>query len=249
MRVQFIGVGEAFDETLANNSQILEWPGCRLLIDCGYSVPHSLWKLQPDPEYVDAVYLSHRHADHYFGLPSYLVRLAEDGRKKPIEVLCPEGMKDAVTEMIDYAYLNLLPKLDLEVTFKEVFAGEALSYRGATLEFAPSSHPVKNFAIAVTCQGRKYSYSGDGNFTPFTRKIFHGSRILVHEAYEFEIEKFGHACIKNLLTMAREENVETLALTHLQRDLRRTRLPEIQQYVASSPVKVIVPNAGDVLEV
>ncbi len=84
MKVEFVGVGEAFDETLPNNSQILQWGDSRLLIDCGYSIPHAFWKHHPDSEYLDAIYISHRHADHYFGLPSILVRMAEDGRKKKL---------------------------------------------------------------------------------------------------------------------------------------------------------------------
>src|SRR5215467_10789826 len=108
MRVQFIGVGEAFDETQANNSQLLEWSGCRLLIDCGYAVPHALWRCHPDPELLDAIYLSHRHADHYFGLPSYFVRLMEDGRSRDIVVICSEGMATVIQEMIDYAYQNVM---------------------------------------------------------------------------------------------------------------------------------------------
>jgi ribonuclease BN (tRNA processing enzyme) len=111
VKVQFVGVGEAFDETLSNNSQILEWDNTRLLIDCGYSVPHALWKMHPEPEYLDAIYISHRHADHYFGLPSYLVRLAEDGRKRDIEIICSQELKTVILEMIDYAYLGVLSHL------------------------------------------------------------------------------------------------------------------------------------------
>lgn len=249
MKVQFIGVGEAFDETLPNNSQLLTWPGCRLLIDCGYAVPHSVWKLHPDPDVIDTVYLSHAHADHYFGLPSYIVRLAEDGRRRDLEVLCPQGMKETVVQMIEYAYQGLIPKLPFSTQFREVEAGKPLAYRGATLEFAPSSHPVKNFAIAVTVQGCKYAYSGDGNFTPHTRRLYTDCSMLVHEAYEFEMEKYGHACIKNLVRMAEEERVRVLALTHLQRTLRKERLQEIREYVAGSRVKVLIPSVGDILEV
>ena len=249
MKVQFIGVGEAFDETLPNNSQLLTWPDCRMLIDCGYAVPFSLWKLQPDPDLVDTVYLSHPHADHYFGLPSYIVRLAEDGRRRDLEVLCPAGVKDTVIQMIECAYQGLIPKLSFTTRFREVEAGVPLEYRGATLEFARSSHPVKNFAIAVTVQGRKYAYSGDGNFTPQTRRLYAQSSLLVHEAYEFETEKFGHACVTNLLRMAEEQEVKVLALTHIQRGLRRNRLQEIRDYVAGSRVNVLIPSVGDILEV
>src|SRR5438552_5958401 len=123
MRVQFVGVGEAFDETLPNNSQILEWNGARLLIDCGYGVPHSLWKLQPDPNFLDAIYISHPHADHYFGLPSLLVRFAEDGREANIPVFCPEGLSGQVREMIEIGYRGILPKVAFSVEFTEMKEG------------------------------------------------------------------------------------------------------------------------------
>lgn len=249
MKVQFIGVGEAFDETQSNNSQLLEWPGCRLLIDCGYAVPISLWKLRPDPDLLDAIYLSHRHADHYFGLPSYLIRLGEEGRTRDIEVLCPQGMKNTVLEMIEYAYQGTLPKLDFQLVVREVNAGEPLSYRGATLQFAPSSHPVKNFAIAVTVNGKKYAYSGDGNFTSHTRQLYQGCSVLVHETYDFEVEKFGHACITNVVRMAEDQQVKLLVLTHLNRDLRKKRLAEIREHVSNARIRVLIPEVGETLEV
>ena len=249
MRVQFIGVGEAFDELLPNNSQLLQWPGCKLLIDCGYAVPPSLWRLNPDPDLVDCVYLSHRHADHYFGLPSYVVRLAEDGRKRNLEVLCPEGMKDVILQMIEYAYQALLPKLPFALEIREVKWEEPLSYRGAVLQFAPSAHPVRNFAIAVTYEGKKYAYSGDGNFTELTRSLFTGCDLLVHEAYQVDEEMHGHACIKDLLQMSAQQKVKILALTHLQRDVRRKRMEEIRALIAKSPVRVIIPEVGDIMDV
>ncbi len=229
MKVQFVGVGEAFDETLPNNSQLLEWSNTHLLIDCGYAVPHSLWKLHPEPDFIDGIYISHRHADHYFGLPSYLVRLAEDGRKREIDILCPQGMQNVIMEMIDYAYQGVVSHLGFSLVFHEVSCEEPFLYRNARLEFAPSSHPVKNYAIAVKAEGRKYSYSGDGNFNDLTTRIYQGSSLLVHEAYSVDEEVRGHAKIVDLLKMAREQNVGKLALTHIQRNIRKSRMSEIDR--------------------
>jgi ribonuclease Z len=249
MKVEFVGVGEAFDENLPNNSQILQWQNCRLLIDCGYAVPHALWKAHPDPEYLDAIYISHRHADHYFGLPSVLVRLAEDQRKKPLIVFSAEGTKSTLLEMIDYAYQGILPKLDYEIQFQEVKTSEHFPFREARFEFAVSSHPVKNYAIAVSVNGRKYAYSGDGNFNAHTRSLYRGCSLLVHDSYAFGFAVPGHAHIPELVKMAEEEKIERLALTHIQRDVRRTKLAELKDYVRGSPVDVIIPEPGDVLEV
>lgn len=249
MRVQFIGVGEAFDETQANNSQLLEWPGCRLLIDCGYAVPHALWRLHPDPELLDAIYLSHRHADHYFGLPSYFVRLMEDGRTRDIDVICSEGMATVIREMLDYAYQNVMSHAQFGVHYIEVLAGEPLEYRNAKLEFAASSHPVRNYAIAVSVEESRYAYSGDGNFTPQTRELYHGCSLLVHEAYSFEAAVKGHACIKDVIQMAKDENVQKLALTHLNRDLRKLHRAQIEEYIRESGMLAFIPDAAATFEV
>ena len=249
MRVQFIGVGEAFDETLPNNSQLLEWQDCRLLIDCGYAVPHSLWKLHPEPEFLDAIYLSHRHADHYFGLPSYIVRLAEDGRSRPLNVFCPQGMKEVILEMIECAYQGIMSHLTFSVVIREVNAGEPVEYHKAYLDFAPSSHPVKNYAVCVSAEGRKYAYSGDGNFNEHTQKLYTGCSLLVHEAYSLDEEVRGHAKIIDLLPMAQKQKVQALALTHLQRDIRKKRRKEIENLIKNSGLKVFIPEVGEIYEV
>ncbi|HJZ13000.1 MAG TPA: ribonuclease Z [Acidobacteriota bacterium] len=249
MKVQFVGVGEAFDETLPNNSQILQWEGCRLLIDCGYAVPHMLWRLQPDPDYLDAIYLSHRHADHYFGLPSYLVRLAEDGRQREILILCPQGMSTTVQEMIEYAYQGVLPKLDFPVVFQEVSIKDPLHFRGSRMEFAVSSHPVRNFALAVYVGEKKYAYSGDGNFNEHTRALYKECSLLVHEAYWLDEKKSSHANIADVLQMAKEQNVRKVALTHIQRGIRKSKRKEIDQFIQTSGIDVIIPEPGDIYEI
>jgi ribonuclease BN (tRNA processing enzyme) len=249
MKVEFVGVGEAFDELLPNNSQIVEWQDCRLLIDCGYSIPQVLWKQHPDPDYLDAIYISHRHADHYFGLPSVLLRFAEDGRVKPLSIICQEHMKSILTEMIDYGYLGILPKLKYQIQFLEVSTGKTFSFRNASFDFAVSSHPVKNFSIAITYEQSKYAYSGDGNFNAMTRVLYNNSSLLVHEAYSLNAEAPGHAEIGRLLVMAREENVKMLALTHIQRNIRRNQMEQIQARMAESQLDVIIPAPGDVLEI
>ena len=249
MKVEFVGVGEAFDETLTNNSQILQWGDTRLLIDCGYSVPPALWKMHPDPEYLTAIYISHRHADHYFGLPSVLVRMAEDERRNALTVFCAEGTKQTLLEMIDYAYHAILPRIPYEVRFEEVTEGATREFHGAQMDFALSSHPVKNFAIRVSVDGRTYAYSGDGNFNARTRDLYRSCSVLVHDAYSFQSDVPGHGDIAELIPMAEQEGVKRLALTHIQRSTRKNRFNDIREFAKSFRVEVIIPEPGDVLDI
>ena len=76
MKVVFIGVGEAGDENYPNNSSII-LSDTKLLLDCGFAVPQQLWRYNADQDLVDAIYISHMHADHYFGIPVLLIRMLE----------------------------------------------------------------------------------------------------------------------------------------------------------------------------
>jgi ribonuclease BN (tRNA processing enzyme) len=124
-----------------------------------------------------------------------------------------------------------------------------MEFRGAQLSFAPSSHPVKNYSIAVAADEVKYAYSGDGNFNDRTRKLYSGCNLLIHEAYSIREEFPGHAKIVNLLKMAQEEGVKKLALTHLQRKIRKERRAEILEVISESGVEAFLPEVGQVIEV
>jgi hypothetical protein len=49
--------------------------------------------------------------------------------------------------------------------------------------------------------------------------------------------------------MAVEQRVKRLALTHIQREVRKTQLDEIRNFVRDFHVDVIIPEPGDVLDV
>lgn len=116
MKVLFLSVGEACDEDVPNNALVI-LSHTTLLLDCGYSVPRQLWKYNPAPSFLDAIYISHRHADHYFGIPALLVRMWEEKRTKPLTIICQRGLKKVIQELIEYGYKGLSGKEEFQNTF------------------------------------------------------------------------------------------------------------------------------------
>lgn len=70
MKLIFLGVSSALSVGYKNfhANMLLEVDGQHLLIDCGGDIRHSLFELGYSSADIDAVYISHLHADHVGGL-------------------------------------------------------------------------------------------------------------------------------------------------------------------------------------
>lgn len=249
MRATILGCGEAFDESLANTSVLLSAAGANILFDCGYSVPPQVWKTLPGAEAVDLIYISHPHADHYFGLPALLGRMWEDGRTRPLAILTQPAVIGSIRELLEFGYRGLPSQFQFAIEFLPAAAERPVETHGVVFRFAPTSHPAPNLAVRVECGGAAFCYSGDGMFTPESRRLFSGADVLVHEAFSFE-PMASHADIGGVLAMARQEGVRRTALVHVSRSVRRPESVRIRAALeAARDTEATLPEPGAVLEI
>lgn len=240
MKLIFLGVGEAFDERMPNTSILVLSNKTNLLLDCGCSTPVQLWKFNGDQSFLDAVYISHHHADHYFGIPALLNRMREEKRKKPLTIICQD--KKIIKDIIDYGYKGLYSRLGFEINFREAGEGQTFQLNELKLSFNPTEHPVENLAIKIDDGKKSFCYSGDGMFNEGTEELYKDSDLVIHEAYFYDKKEPGHALIVDLVTMAERNNIKCLALTHINRFLRRKELELIKKNLANKKVKIIIPT-------
>jgi glyoxylase-like metal-dependent hydrolase (beta-lactamase superfamily II) len=73
-----LGCGHSESDTLFNNNALVTNAKGNLLIDCGYTIKPALHAQGFTLQDIDAVFITHVHADHMFGLE----RLANEGRYK-----------------------------------------------------------------------------------------------------------------------------------------------------------------------
>jgi len=246
MKVVFLGVGEAFDTNIPNNSHLV-LSESKVLLDCGYSVPQQLWKHSEDPDFLDAIHISHRHADHYFGLAPLLYRMKQDRRKKPMTVVCQKDLVVPIKEMLDLGYRELEQKVGkvYDLRFVGVEEGETIQINELSLSFAPTVHIVPNYAVRVSDGVHSVCYSGDGNYNGRTEELYEGSDLVIHEAFLLDKRTTAHGCITDVVEMAKRNGVGCLALTHLDRNFRRHELDKARRLVQGGDVKVIIPEPGD----
>ena len=245
MKIVFLGVGEAFDENYPNNSHLILSEKTNLLLDCGYSTPPQLWRYNPDKDFLDVIYISHCHADHYFGLPAVLLRMWEDGRRKPLTLIGQKGFRKTIEELIELAYPGFSKKFEFERKYLEVIPGQSLIFNELTLNFAQTKHSLSNLAVKISDAKHSVCYSGDGMFTEETEKLYEGSDLVIQETYLLDEEKIGHANIMQLIEMAKRRNVKVIALTHLNRYFRRDDMNKIKGLISQENLKILIPEPTD----
>jgi ribonuclease Z len=253
MKVKFLGVGEAFDETLSNTSIWVqnEAGGKRssVLLDCGFTAPPPFWQHCADPDDLDALWISHFHGDHYFGVPALLTRFWETGRKKPLLILGQKGVDDTVLEAVALAYPSVRGKIAFDLEFAAIEPGQVVEAAGLTWRTALNGHSQRDLAVRIESNGKSVFYSGDGLPTLDTLALAHGSDLIIHEAFRLDLEMPTHGNIVKCIEFAREANARSLALVHIQRDERRERHDEILKVIgAIEDLRVFMPEPGDEIE-
>ncbi len=76
-------------------SSVALWRAGRILLfDCGEGAQYRIKDADLKRSRVDAIFITHLHGDHCFGLPGFLATLGMMQRKDPLLVVGPEGVEE-----------------------------------------------------------------------------------------------------------------------------------------------------------
>ena len=242
MKITFLGVGEAFDETQTNVCLLVEAAGRRMLMECGANAPSAVWKKSTRADYLDGIFISHFHADHTFGLPALVMRMWEDGRTRPFYLFGPVGSQRYIERMMKMAYPSMVEKLPFTLRFRELQRSHR--WDDWNLRVVSTRHSVPNLGLRLEAGSpqKVFCYSGDGMFTPTAAKLYTGADLLVHEAYLEDGQTKTHCSLVQLERLQDLARPKQMALVHLQRNLRKQKDEILKRYRRR---KWTIPEAGD----
>ena len=191
MILSALGVGDAFSARWYSTCLLVEHDGARLLIDC----PHPIRKILAEsgtgvdlPD-LDAVVLTHLHADHCSGLEglgffSFFVA------QRPMPLLTHPGVGKRLWERLGPGMDTLVHAVDAPPTLHaldDYFAVHDLS-TDAPVRFGPftiesrwTKHHVPTTALRITAGGRTLGYSADTAFDPTLIDWLASADLIVHE--------------------------------------------------------------------
>ncbi len=161
------------------SSYLVEHDGFRLVVDLGAG---ALGQLQRHIGLldVDAIYISHLHADHCIDLVaySYARRYHPDGAAPVLPVYGPEGTRERIMSSYEAP-----PSYGLEdvYDFREVPIGSQV-IGPFTVTTTRSNHPVECHAMRIEAGGRSITYSGDTGACPGLIELARGTDLFLCEA-------------------------------------------------------------------
>lgn len=241
MKLVFLGVGEAFDENIPNNSQLLVSDKTKLLVDCGFTVPTQVWKYNPDPNLLDVVYISHQHGDHFSGLPALLLRMWEGKRERDLTIISQKSFVEFFDEFMEIVYKGFKAKFGYKINLVVAEEGKEVLFNDLKFDFSKTVHSGENLAVKITDGKNVYAYSGDGSPQAGT-DFYKDLDLLILETYLYDKEIIGHSSIVSAIKFAKENNAKCLALTHINRDLRKNEIDDLRKKISDQGVKVIIPE-------
>ncbi len=113
-----------------------------LLFDCGEGTQYRLIRAGVKRGRIDAVFITHLHGDHFFGLPGLLSTLAMLGRTEPLTLVAPAGTGGILAMLPGLAEADL--SYPIEITeLREGFGAGVVYDAGAfTVEARELEHRV-----------------------------------------------------------------------------------------------------------
>ena len=189
------------------------------MLDLGHGAFGALQR-HCDPADVDAIVISHLHADHCIDLTAYIVALRYGGegyrlrgRDKRIPLVGVPGTRDR----LEAAYDPLARKLGLHELFSFATPTQA-EFGPFALSYAPMNHPTPTNGVRVTYGGRSLVYSADTGESAELVTLAEGADVLLCEASVAPDEEFVpdlHLTGRMAGEHADKAGVERLIVTHV----------------------------------
>ena len=239
MQMRFLGCGDVFGSGGRLNTCFLVDRGdASFLVDCGASGMISIRRFGVDPNSIGAIILSHLHADHFGGLPTFLLDAqVVSQRTRPLVIAGPKGLDARLDVLMEAHFPGLtrakcrfpLELLEISPDHQIDIGSMGLRVSGYVVTH-PSGTP--SLALRLECDDKILAYTGDTEWVDTLLRAGHNADLLIAEAYCFERKVRFHldyATLREKLPMIRAKRV---ILTHMSPDML-SRLGELQDCEAA----------------
>lgn len=231
------------------------------LADAGPSVFGDLQRAGIEPSQIDAIFLSHGHADHILGFPQLALLQKFIPKEPPLRIYCTAAVREAVYTITKLTFPEAadgLPKFD----WIELAEGPRQSHDvtpdiqlTTELVFGPPYMPVLGLRLDFFDKGVSLAFSADTAPSDTLASLATNCDLLIHEASfsatlqpDVSPEMFFHSDARQAGQIAARAGVKRLALVHLSRLHGNHRRVLTAEAAESFKGLILVPDDGDVIQ-
>ncbi|AET61659.1 beta-lactamase domain protein [Paenibacillus terrae HPL-003] len=205
LTIQMLGTGSAFAKKYYNNNALLDSGEGKLLIDCGTTASLALHQMGVQLPEIDAILITHIHADHVGGLEEFGFQMNILHGRKPvlciaeplIHPLWENTLKGGMSQQ------GMIGKLGDVFEVSVLTPGESTSLvSGIEVELIPTRHIPGKDSYSLFINDRLF-YSADMTFDPgLLNQLVNerGCRSILHEV---QLQGAGevHTTLDELLSL------------------------------------------------
>ena len=216
MKLTIVGCAGSYPNAAGPaSSYLVEHDGYRIVMDMGNGALGPL-HTHVDPLAVDAVLLSHLHADHFLDMCSYYVlrRYHPAGIPPRIPVYGPPDTHERMTS----AYGMALNPGMVDVFDVRTYPESGFALGPFTVQVARVYHPVTTYALRLSAGGKTLVFSGDSAPCDALTEIAQDADLALFEASyrEGDDNPVGlHMTPRESAGIAAAAGVRRLVLTHM----------------------------------
>jgi ribonuclease Z len=132
LRIVFLGTSSGTPSRDRNVSSVaIALDRGLLLFDCGEGTQHRLQAAPVKSGAIDAIFISHLHGDHVYGLPGLLATLSMNGRERSLDLVGPPALRDYIEATLRTSFHH--PMFEVRVS-EPPYRGDGFRVEAALLE-------------------------------------------------------------------------------------------------------------------
>lgn len=243
----FLGTGSAFSKKFGNNSAVLTVGDKNLLIDCGRTTPDDLAKSEFKWNDIDAIFITHLHGDHVYGLEEAGFMGRYVFRQKPHIIFPHRKVKVDLWEKVLKGTM-MQGDLDRNMTFDDYFTYEIVDesmqyfeFNGVMISVFSTQHVTNKKSYGLIIGEYDYIvYTSDSLFDSemITSLYQGGAQKIFHDCQMIGYEGQVHASLDELATLP--SNIrKDIVIMHYGDDLENhfTKVKDLKLGIALPRIK------------
>ncbi len=221
MRLRVVGSSSAVPRPgSACSCYVIETASTTLALDCGTGAVASMRRFL-NPNALNAVIISHLHADHVVDLIPlrYFTTLPPTKRDRPLEVYVYSGGLRGLQSYARAASTGSSEKFfETSMRLHEYDPSDVLEIGDVQIRFARTTHYVEAYAVRAACAGVIVAYSADTAPAPNVVQAARNADVFVCECslgpHGTDRAPRGHSNAREAGIMAAQAQAKHLLLTH-----------------------------------